>query len=101
MICFTASSRSATSLTTGAAILAEALQQALRSESQVEVLRRTVRVAASIGISLLRADDHADADQLLGADDIATHEAKETGRDRVVAVEAGTHGTARIGARFT
>lgn len=85
----------------GAAILAGALQQAQRSEAQVELPRLTVRVAASIGISLIRADNHADADQLLAPADIAMYEAKETGRDRVVAVEAGTHGSTRMRARLT
>jgi len=85
----------------GAATLAEALQQALRREAQIDVPDRTVRAAASIGISLIRAGDDADADQLLAQADIAMYEAKETGRDRVVAVEAGTHGTARMRARLT
>ena len=85
----------------GAATLAEALQQALRAEAQIDVPGRTVRAAASIGVSLIRAGDDADADRLLAQADIAMYEAKETGRDRVVAVEAGTHGTARMRARLT
>ncbi|MPQ98875.1 EAL domain-containing protein [Modestobacter sp. I12A-02628] len=86
----------------GASALAQSLLQALRDEAHVQVMDRSVRAAASIGVSMISPTDAVvDADALLAQADIAMYEAKETGRDRVASADGAVHGTARMRARLS
>jgi diguanylate cyclase (GGDEF)-like protein len=65
--------------------LAERVREALQS-SDVSVSQQRLRVTASFGVAMLRADDK-EPEQLLGRADTALYAAKAEGRNRVV-VEA-------------
>jgi diguanylate cyclase (GGDEF)-like protein len=62
--------------------LAERIREALQS-SDVAVDHHTLRVTASFGVAMLRADDK-EPEQVLGRADIALYAAKANGRNRVV-----------------
>lgn len=67
----------------GAVAMMERIRQALKSE-EVETGKGPVRITASFGVALLE-DADSDLDQTLRRADRALYEAKDGGRDRVVA----------------
>jgi diguanylate cyclase (GGDEF)-like protein/PAS domain S-box-containing protein len=81
--------------------LAQALLDTLRRDAHVIVSGRTVRCAASIGISLLPGEDTATGEQLLAEADVAMYQAKEAGRERVFVLDHDGAGLAQIRARLT
>jgi EAL domain-containing protein (putative c-di-GMP-specific phosphodiesterase class I) len=84
-----------------AAMVAEALLEALHTDAHVRVGERDVRVTASIGVRTMAVEQTANGERILAEADIAMYGAKEDGRDRVSSVVGGKHGAAKMRSRLT
>jgi len=81
-----------------ARLLAESLLRTVREDASILVGERTVRAAASIGVTVIDGQD-VSSEQLLAAADLAMYEAKEAGRERV-SVNVGGAGLSSIRSRL-
>ena len=85
-----------------ASAVAESLLEVIRSEVSLVTERGARRTTASIGVAPFGNLAHrASAEELLIEGDIAMYEAKESGRDRYVVFEPGSHRQEALEQRLT
>ena len=75
------------------------LLTAIRNDACVDVVGRSIRISASVGVSPISGEGLT-AEQLLAEADVAMYDAKEAGRDRATLARGAEDSMARMRERF-